>query len=134
MGTTYVKPRVGAKCYQLTDDDVLKKISGDTDDSKTNGANDDDADDEVSFRDLLKQWKLDKYADKFEDEGWDDPEDWHEISEEELKDDMGFSKGHVKKFNRKYKEWKEEQQEKKEKKTKEKNIERAKKKKKKKKK
>merc|ERR1712154_465932 len=95
---------------------------------------DDDADDEVSFRDLLKQWKLDKYADKFEDEGWGDPEDWHEISDEELKDDMGFSKGHVKKFNRKYKEWREEQQEKKKIKSKKKKKKKEKKKKKKKKK
>merc|ERR1712129_458864 len=54
-------------------------------------------------------WKLDKYADKFEDEGWDDPVDWVDISAEELKDDMGFSKGHVKKFTRKYGDWQAEQ-------------------------
>ena len=90
--TTYVKPRVGDKCYEISDDDVVYALPG----TKTGGGDDakgDDDDEEVDWRGLLKSWKLDKYADKFEDEGWDDPEDWNELSVEILRDDLGFSKG-----------------------------------------
>merc|ERR1712083_109112 len=100
--TQYVKPRVGSKCYQISDDDVVADVGNSGDDSKA----DEDAEDEaMDYRELLKAWKLDKYADKFEEEGWEDPVDWVDISEAELKDDMGLSKGHIKKFTRKYKEW-----------------------------
>ena len=48
---------------------------------------------EINFRDLLKSWKLDKYADTMEDEGLEDPIDWKDLTEDDLKDDLGFSRG-----------------------------------------
>merc|ERR1712228_988615 len=43
--------------------------------------------------------------DKMRDEGWDDPEDWQEITDDELQKHIGFSRGHIKKWHRKFNEW-----------------------------
>lgn len=59
----------------------------------------------MSFRELLNSWNLEKYGDAFELGGWEDPVDWKELSEKELRDDCQLSKGHIKKFLRKYAEW-----------------------------
>eukprot|EP01083_Nonionella_stella_P159539 520531_1 len=98
--TKYVRPRVGEKCYQVTDDDVTSTaLQHDDTDAK---------EEEIDHRALLKQWKLAKYAQTMEDEGWEDPVDWHELTDDDLKNDLGFSKGHIKKFRRKYTQWQEE--------------------------
>lgn len=95
----YVRPRVKDRCYQIQEDD----IGGDS-------KQDEPEEEEVDFRALLKSWKLEKYATTMEEEGWEDQEDWNHLSEENLRDDLGFSKGHIKKFQRKHKEWAEEQE------------------------
>ena len=75
--------------YELTKDDM----AGD-DDAKEN-----ESEEEDDWKTLLTKWGLAKFADAFEEEGYDDPQFWHEISENDLKDDMGMKKGHLKKWN-----------------------------------
>merc|ERR1712228_295883 len=58
-----------------------------------------------SFDVLLKEWGLEKYIDKMRDEGWDDPEDWKDITDDELSKYIGFSRGHIRKWHRKFTEW-----------------------------
>ena len=82
----YVRPRVKDRCYQVQDDDFERQESAP--DSKEQ-----EEEEEINFRDLLKSWKLDKYADMMEEEGWEDPIDWKKLTEDEFKDDLGFSKG-----------------------------------------
>eukprot|EP01084_Bolivina_argentea_P260636 440207_1 len=40
---------------------------------------------EKSFKELLTEWKLAKYIDKFEEEGWDDPRDYKDMEVDDLK-------------------------------------------------
>jgi len=51
------------------------------------------------FRTVLNKWGLGKFAGAMEENGYDDPQFWHEITEEELTDDMGMKKGHLKKWD-----------------------------------
>eukprot|EP01084_Bolivina_argentea_P062438 114180_1 len=54
---------------------------------------------------LLKEWKLARYSDVLINEmGYDDIEDWKDITEQELRDEMKFKKGHASRFIRKIKE------------------------------
>eukprot|EP01084_Bolivina_argentea_P163808 284912_1 len=57
---------------------------------------------------LISDWGLSKYFKVLcEDEGWEDPEDWDDLTVDELMSDpLKFRKPHAKKFVRKYKEWK----------------------------
>ena len=59
---------------------------------------------EISFKELLTEWRLEKYIEKFGDEGWDEVETWNELTEEDL-EEMGLKKGERKKFMKKYKKW-----------------------------
>eukprot|EP01083_Nonionella_stella_P306970 1077172_1 len=48
---------------------------------------------------LLKEWGLQKYVEELIDEnGYDDVSYWHVLTQEELMDEMGFKKGHARKF------------------------------------
>eukprot|EP01083_Nonionella_stella_P177734 625595_1 len=48
---------------------------------------------------LLKEWGLHKYAEELIDEnGYDDVAFWSDLSRDELVNEMGFKKGHAKKF------------------------------------
>merc|ERR1712232_975256 len=64
-----------------------------------------------SFDVLLKEWGLEQYIDKMKSEGWDDVRDWSDLTEDDLKNDIGFNKGHLRKWNRNYKEWQAKQKE-----------------------
>eukprot|EP01083_Nonionella_stella_P159143 518847_1 len=50
---------------------------------------------DYKFDELLKEWGLEKYTEAMKDEGWDDWRDWKDLTEEDLKDDMSFAKGHI---------------------------------------
>eukprot|EP01084_Bolivina_argentea_P057762 105517_1 len=91
----YLRPKLGSfEVYKLTKEDM--------DDDEKDGA---DKASEMSYRELLTSWGLSQYIAKMEEEGWDDPTAWSELTEEDLKNDMGFKKGHIRKFNKQYKEW-----------------------------
>eukprot|EP01084_Bolivina_argentea_P143312 251710_1 len=58
------------------------------------------------FRDLLLSWHLPQsLCDSMKNCGWDDPELWNEITENDLIR-MGFKRGHRTKFNKYYERWK----------------------------
>ena len=87
-------------CYEVQDSDVMTKADdgdsgkgGGNKAGQTGGGDEKEEEDEVDFRQLLKSWKLDKYADVMEEEGWEDPIDWKDLTDEDLKTDMSFSKG-----------------------------------------
>ena len=54
----------------------------------------------IQIRDCLEVLNLGRFADAFEDLGWDDIELWPEMTDEELRE-CGLKTGHIKKF-RKY--------------------------------
>ena len=65
-------------------------------DGNGGGMNDDD---NVCYK-LLKEWRLERYIEILIDEnGYDDVQDWNDLSVEELKR-YGFKDGHAKKFMR----------------------------------
>merc|ERR1712228_380896 len=102
--TQYLRPKIGSKAYEPSKDDMI----------------DDDDQEEVPsastkpFDVLLREWRLEKYIDKMQDEGWDDVRDWKELTDEDLKNDIGFSKGHIKKWHRNFDEWTKQKKEEKE--------------------
>lgn len=55
---------------------------------------------ETSWRQLLKRWKLSKFANNFAEEAWTEPKSWHMMTIEDLRD-MGLGKGHIAKFKKK---------------------------------
>eukprot|EP01084_Bolivina_argentea_P293536 504853_1 len=56
---------------------------------------------------LLTQWKLQKYWETLEEEGWDDADDWATLTEEDLENDIKIDKkGQRKKFIRQAAKWK----------------------------
>eukprot|EP01084_Bolivina_argentea_P263708 446430_1 len=59
----------------------------------------------VNYLQLLQSWNLIQFADKFANDGWDDPLDWKELTDDELRNDIGFGRGHIIRFRKKYKEW-----------------------------
>jgi len=67
----------------------------------TEDANADQKDDAAtkSPEELLTAYGLKKYWAKFEEDGWDDPETWKDITDEDLTE-MGFKKGHMAKFKK----------------------------------
>merc|ERR1719362_174279 len=60
---------------------------------------------DLKYDELLTLWGLEKYTKNMEDEGWDDPKDWKELTDDDMKNEMNFSKGHIKKFRRRFDEW-----------------------------
>merc|ERR1712228_695574 len=94
--TQYLRPKIGSKAYEPSKDDM---VDDDEKENETKAVK--------SFDVLLKEWGLEKYIDKMQDEGWDDPEDWQEITDDELQKHIGFSRGHIKKWHRKFNEWNE---------------------------
>merc|ERR1712228_677877 len=101
--TKYLRPKIGSnKFYEPSKDDMI---------------DDDDQENETkavkSFDVLLQEWGLEKYIEKMRDEGWDDVRDWIDLTDDDLKNDIGFSKGHIRKWHRNFKQWakkKEEEQ------------------------
>ena len=78
--------------------DKLTKF--DHDDNKENNSNNNDNDLEPS--EVLKEWKLYKYADiLIVDLGYEDVEDWKLLTKDELMNEIGMKKGHAMKFMRK---------------------------------
>eukprot|EP01084_Bolivina_argentea_P134420 237112_1 len=57
------------------------------------------------YEQLLISWNLEKYANKFKSEGWDEPVDWAEMTDDILENDIGLNKGHIKRFQRLKKQW-----------------------------
>ena len=51
------------------------------------------------WKSFLIEWNLDQFSEQFEDGGWTDISDWHQIDEDELKV-MGLQKGHITRFLR----------------------------------
>ena len=87
-------------------DDEKEVTDNDQDDNKYD--NDDENEEQVVSKSdpegLLKAWNLESYAETLVDEeGWDDPEDWKDIELDYLVE-IGFKKGHARKFIRKAKE------------------------------
>jgi len=84
-----------------------KEPNDDRKEEKT--ADPDDADDAepMSAEELLTKYKLQKFWPKFEEEGWDDVQDWHEMTADDLKE-LGIKGGNAKKWNRLAKELKGE--------------------------
>eukprot|EP01084_Bolivina_argentea_P107823 192752_1 len=60
---------------------------------------------EIDGYDLLKKWELDQFYDRMKDEGWAHPLDWVNLNEFIMKENLGFRRGHVNIFNRKYNYW-----------------------------
>ena len=88
---SYLRPKLGTQqVYQLKEGD----ISGDLGDAKEQNSEEED-----DWKELLTKWGLKKFIDAMDDNGYDDPQFWHEITEEELVNDMGMKKGHLKKWN-----------------------------------
>eukprot|EP01083_Nonionella_stella_P171637 586648_1 len=97
--TKYKRPKIGTfKAYKVSKEEM-------EDDEEEKGDVDAKEAKDMKYDALLKQWGLQKYIPKMRDEGWDEPEDWKEIEDDDLKNDIGFSKGHIKKFRRRYNEW-----------------------------
>lgn len=48
---------------------------------------------------MLKKYKLGKFWATLEDEGWDDPEQWGDLTDDDLLE-MGFKKGNINKFRK----------------------------------
>ena len=74
--------------YELTKDDM-------SDDAEKKNGSDSEEDD---YKAVLTKWGLAKFIDAFDENGYDDPQYWHEIEESELTDDMGMKKGHLRKW------------------------------------
>eukprot|EP01084_Bolivina_argentea_P237041 398475_1 len=65
-------------------------------------------------KELLDEWGLSKYFETLcDDEGYDDIDDWEELTVDELVNDINFKKPHAKRFIKKHKEWKQKLNEKK---------------------
>eukprot|EP01083_Nonionella_stella_P163184 536322_1 len=94
----HIRKVIGDKIYEIQD--------GDENDDDYDEEKDEDEDDifeehecEMSAEALFEKWKLTKYTQSFiEDEGFDEPEIWVDITLNELKGDYGFKAGHAKKF------------------------------------
>merc|ERR1712228_786723 len=93
--TQYLRPKIGSKAYEPSKDDM---VDDDEKEKKQKRS-------VKSFDVLLKEWGLEKYIDKMRDEGWDDPEDWKDITDDDLQKYIGFSRCHIKKWHRKFNEW-----------------------------
>merc|ERR1712173_324804 len=73
-----VRPKLGTQqVYEVKPEDV---------------DGDDDQKDDGDWRSLLDKWGFSKFADAFEENGCDDPRFWHEMTDQELKEDMGMKK------------------------------------------
>eukprot|EP01083_Nonionella_stella_P129628 393325_1 len=93
----FLRPKIGTfKVYEVSKEEMQN------DDSKEDTAK---KAADLTFGELLKEWGFQKYIAAMREQGWEDPADWRDIEDEDLKNDMGFSKGHIKKFKRKYAEW-----------------------------
>eukprot|EP01084_Bolivina_argentea_P062439 114181_1 len=89
-------------CETKTNDVVQSELNGSINQEKT--AKIESTKQKLSL--LLKEWKLARYTGKLIDEmGYDDIEDWKDITEEELRNDMGFKKGHAQRFIRNTKDY-----------------------------
>lgn len=58
-----------------------------------------------NFRDLLKCWNLEKSITSFENSGWTDVREWSDITENDLKTQIGLKKNQIDMFMNNYKEW-----------------------------
>merc|ERR1712154_715797 len=74
------------------------------------GGDEKDADnEEIDGKALLEQWstkkiKLSKYWEAMEEDGFDDPTQWKDLTDDELKE-LKFKKGEIKLFKKELKKW-----------------------------
>eukprot|EP01084_Bolivina_argentea_P123476 218819_1 len=95
--TKFMRPKIGTfKVYEVSKDEI-----DNYDDDNKNETRVAD----LKYDELLKSWGLEKYAPTMLKEGWDDPVWWKDLTDDDLKNDMNFSKGHIRKFRGKYQEW-----------------------------
>merc|ERR1712228_311926 len=94
-------PKIGSKAYKPSKDEM-----GDDDEKEEESKVS-----TKSFDVLLKEWGFEKYIDKMREQGWDDTDDWQDITDADLKNDIGFSKGHIKKWKRNINKWTKPKQE-----------------------
>ena len=88
---------------------VGDKVYGNVNVDGNNNVNKDDKkelndvqDDVEIARATLKEWNLSKYEEKLiDEEGYDNVNDWMELTEGELINDIGMKKGHCKRFLKK---------------------------------
>eukprot|EP00484_Ammonia_sp_Unknown_P014799 CAMPEP_0197072860 /NCGR_PEP_ID=MMETSP1384-20130603/210309_1 /TAXON_ID=29189 /ORGANISM="Ammonia sp." /LENGTH=542 /DNA_ID=CAMNT_0042511681 /DNA_START=243 /DNA_END=1869 /DNA_ORIENTATION=- len=59
---------------------------------------------EALAKHLLTTWGLQQYYDAMMDDGWDDPNGWKDLTDDDLKEFIP-KKGHISKFNREYAKW-----------------------------
>eukprot|EP00485_Elphidium_margaritaceum_P010703 CAMPEP_0202685950 /NCGR_PEP_ID=MMETSP1385-20130828/1750_1 /ASSEMBLY_ACC=CAM_ASM_000861 /TAXON_ID=933848 /ORGANISM="Elphidium margaritaceum" /LENGTH=828 /DNA_ID=CAMNT_0049340425 /DNA_START=73 /DNA_END=2559 /DNA_ORIENTATION=+ len=59
---------------------------------------------EALAQDLLTTWQLSQYFEALKQDGWDDPEGWCDLTDEDLAA-LGFKRGHISKFQREYAKW-----------------------------
>eukprot|EP01084_Bolivina_argentea_P060488 110513_1 len=100
----FLRPKIGSfEVYKVSEDETVDDAHDDNKDNMDVCSN------KMTYEELLKEWDLLKYKNAMKEEGWDDPTDWAEIEDQDLKE-LGFGKGHIKRFKRKYKEWMEAKQ------------------------
>ena len=58
-----------------------------------------------NFRDLLKSWNLEKSITSFENAGWTDVREWSDITENDLKIQIGLKKSEIDLFMKNFQEW-----------------------------
>merc|ERR1712228_1109404 len=104
--TQYLRPKIGSKPYEPSKDDMIDGNDEDKEEEEVPSAS------TKPFDVLLKEWGLEKYIDTMRDEGWDDVRDWQDLTDDDLKNDIGFSKGHLRKWHRNFKEWTKQKEEK----------------------
>ena len=97
----------GNYAYQYAQQFARPKI-GDIVDIVNNNNNNNECIDDLMMngKQLLNYWGLSMYDTKMIDkEGWNDPNDWKYLKEDDLKNDIGFKDSHIRKFMGKYKQW-----------------------------
>eukprot|EP01084_Bolivina_argentea_P044998 82810_1 len=103
--TKYLRPKIGTfQTYEVSKDEMADEYANEIE-SKDNTEK---KPSELKYNELLTEWGLTKYIKIMEENGWDDVQDWNELTDNDLINDMGFAKGHIKKFRRNYKKWCEE--------------------------
>mmetsp|Transcript_55438 Transcript_55438/g.92146 ORF Transcript_55438/g.92146 Transcript_55438/m.92146 type:complete len:612 (+) Transcript_55438:30-1865(+) len=111
--TKFMRPKIGNfKVYEPSAEEMTG-VDADEDEEEK-GVDAPDAAEppkasEKSYTTLLKEWGLQKYVTKFEEDGWDDPHGWNDLDDDTLLE-MGLPKGHVNKFTRMRTKWLEEVQ------------------------
>jgi len=88
---------------------ILDKAAGEMGGTEEKEANEDQKDQEQKATEsesvpddpeqMLTKYKLGKFWAKLEEEGWDDPEEWADLTDDDLTE-MGFKKGNINRFRK----------------------------------